>query len=100
MHIGELHGLGDDPTKNSAWIHNLPHSDKLAKHLGKPVKINATLHKVESEHNPETGEKTASVHLHIHGLHGISGLGDALKEKPEHNSKEKELEEAMSDHKV
>ena len=67
--IRELLGAGrpSDPVA-SAWIHDLPHNSKFEKHLGKKVKLNATVHKVESQHHPETGEKTSSVHFHINGL--------------------------------
>jgi FKBP-type peptidyl-prolyl cis-trans isomerase (trigger factor) len=96
VEIGTLGGVGIDPDKfGSAWVHGLPHNDKAHKLVGKDVKLNATLHRVETEHNPETNEKTDSYHFHIKGLHGQ--LGDKLKEKPDNSSRESELENAMKD---
>jgi hypothetical protein len=98
--IGPEKGRAADQHLGSAYIHDLPHNEKMAKHLGKPVKLHATVESVNHEVDPMSGEKKMSVRFHVHGIHGITGLGDNLKEKPVHSNKEKELEDAMADAKI
>ena len=89
--ISSLTGEGRPPDPMAhAWVHDLPHSDKMTKQVGNNVKLNAKLHEVHVEDHPDG--KKMSLHFHIHG---VQGLGDSLKQDNAKGSKEADLDHAM-----